>query len=233
MLLVVALAAGGLLALVTSTRSVSDAPARVQALLLAHRASSDGGVIPIKVGDAVIATEDSRFYHDPALDPRGLIRAVWGAVNGNSNAGGATIELQLAKLLYTPGRSGPRAEVQQLGLAIKLDRTFTKTHILALYLDAAYYGDGAQGITQAARHYFGVAPAGLSWAQASMLAGLVQAPTAYDPRVHLTLARQRQGQVLDRLVATHVLSRQQADQIAKDPLHPAVPFADASEALQG
>ncbi|MDQ6839566.1 MAG: transglycosylase domain-containing protein [Actinomycetota bacterium] len=225
-LLVAATAAGGVIALLTSTRSVGDAPARAQAILAAHHAPSDDGVIPVKVGDAVIAAEDSRYYHDPALDPRGLLRTTWGAVEGNSNAGGVTIELQLAKLLYTPGLSGARAEVDQLGLAIKLDRTFTKTRILALYLDAAYFGDGAQGVTLAAHHYFGVAPLALSWAQASLLAGLVQAPSAYDPAGHLTLARQRQGQVLDRLVATNVLSRDQANVIAKEPLHPAIPFGD-------
>lgn len=206
------------------TPSVADAPARTAAILAAHHAPSDDGVLPPKVTAALLATEDSRFYQDPALDPQGTVRAGIGLLTGNRNAGGATIEMQLAKLLYTPGRSDVPAEFEQVGLAFKLDARFTKHQILAMYLNAAYFGDGAYGVVAASEHYFGLAPADLSWAQASMLAGLVQAPTAYDPHGHLNLARERQHHVLERLVATHVLTAAKAAHAAAAPLHPAVSF---------
>jgi membrane peptidoglycan carboxypeptidase len=215
---------GGLIILLETTPSVTNAEALVQARLAAHHASSDNGVIPHKVGTALLATEDSRFYSDPALDPRGLIRGGWGELTGNSNAGGATIEVQLAKLLYTPEQNGLKATIKQVGIAIKFDDHYTKKQILAMYLNAAYFGDGAYGIVDAAHHYFGLPPGQLDWAQASLLAGLVQAPTDYDPHGHLTLALKRRAHVLSRLVATGTLTRARADQIAKQPLHPAVRF---------
>lgn len=207
-----------------STPSAGDAPGRVEAILAARGAPSDHGVIPTKVADAVIATEDSCFYSDPALDPAGTVRAGWDVVTDNPNLGGATLEVQLAKLLYTPRRTGPLATAEQVVLAFKLDTGYTKTQVLAMYLDAACYGDGAYGITAAARRYFGLAPSQLSWAQASLVAGLVQAPSAYDLYHHLRAVLARRAHVVDRLVATGVLTEAQARQVERGPLHPAVSF---------
>jgi membrane peptidoglycan carboxypeptidase len=221
--LLLLLLVAGLLLIVLLSPSVSSAPQRVAAILAAHHAPSDGGVIPTKVATALLATEDSRYYHDPALDPRGVTRAVIGVVTRNGNDGGATIEQQLAKMLYAPG-TGITAELKQVGVAFRLDQHFSKHTILAMYLDAAYFGDGAYGVTAAANHYFGVAPDQLSWAQATLLAGLVQAPTAYDPHGHLSQARARQSHVLARLVATHALTQAEANQIYQSPLDPVISF---------
>jgi penicillin-binding protein 1A len=79
-----------------------------------------------------------------------------------------------------------------------------------MYLNAIYYGNGYWGYVNAARGYFGVVPARLNWPEASMLAGLPQAPSDYDPVLHFSLAKQRQHQVLDQLVANHVLTAAQA-----------------------
>ena len=217
------LAAVGLLAVILTSPSVSDAPQRVESLLAEHDAPSANGVIPAKLAAALLATEDSRFYGDPALDPRGVVRAAVGVVTSNGNDGGATIEQQLAKMLYTPGTS-LGAEMRQVGVAFRLDQHFSKNQILAMYLDAAYFGDGAYGITEAAVHYFGVTPGQLSWAQASLLAGLVQAPSKYDPHGHFSLARSRQAHVLSRLVATHRLTAAESAAAWNAPLEPAVPF---------
>jgi penicillin-binding protein 1A len=215
---------GGLLALLGLTPSVGNAPELVHAGLVAHHAPSDDGVIPARVAAALLATEDSRYYGDPALDPRGVVRGAWGALTGNANSGGATIELQLAKLLYTPERSGLEAAIEQVGVALKLDADYTKHEILAMYLDAAYFGDGAYGITSAAHHYFGRPAGQLTWGQAALLAGLVQAPTAYDPHGHLHLALRRRRHVLGRLVATGALTAAQAARVAAAPLDPVVRF---------
>ena len=212
-------------ALLAATPSVRSAPAIVARGLAAHGAPSDGGVIPPKVAAALLATEDSRFYSDPAIDPLGTGRAVWGLISRNPNEGGATLEVQLAKLLYTPGRSDPLAMAEQVALAFKLDWAFSKKQILAMYLDAAYFGDGAYGVTQAAEHYFGRSPEQLTWGQASLLAGLVQAPTAYNPARHLSLALLRRQHVLSRLVAVGTLTPTQAQAVGSEPLDPAISFS--------
>jgi membrane peptidoglycan carboxypeptidase len=212
-----------LVGLVLSSPPVASAPDRVEAILSEHHAQSDGGAIPARVAAALLATEDSRFYSDPALDPRGVVRALWGVATRNGNDGGATIELQLAKMLYIHG-TDPGSELRQVGVAFRLDQRFSKDRILAMYLDAAYFGDGAYGIVDAAQHYFGLPADALSWSQASLLAGLVQAPSNYDPHGHLHLARQRQAHVLARLVATGRLTSAQAKQIWADPLQPVVTF---------
>jgi penicillin-binding protein 1A len=217
------LAAAGLAAVIFSSPSVSDAPARVQAILTAHHEPSDNGVLPTRLAAALLATENSRFYGDPALDSRGVVRATIGVITRNGHDGGATIEQQLAKMLYAPGTS-LGAELRQVGVAFRLDERYSKAEILGMYLDAAYFGDGAYGVTAAALHYFDVAPDQLSWAQASLLAGLVQAPSKYDPHGHLSLARKRQAHVLARLVATHRLTRGQATAAWNAPLHSAVAF---------
>lgn len=210
--------------LVIQAPSVANAPARVAAILASHHAPSDDGVVPRRVGQALLATEDSRYYSDPALDPLGVARAIIGVVTSNGNDGGATIEQQLAKMLYAPGTS-IGAELKQVGVAFRLDQQFSKRQILAFYLDAAYFGDGAYGITEAAGHYFGLPADQLSWGQASLLAGLVQAPTAYDPVGHLSVALLRRRHVLDRLVATGVLTESQAAADAAAPLNPVIPFS--------
>ena len=212
-----------LLALVAASPSVSSAPSRVQAILDAHHAPSDAGALPQRVATALLATEDSSFYSDPALDPKGVVRATWGVLTNNGNDGGATIELQLAKMLYIHGTT-PSAELRQVGVAFRLDQRFSKQQILAMYLDAAYFGDGSYGVVAASRHYFGVDPDQVSWAQASLLAGLVQAPSNYDPHGHFHLARLRQAHVLARLVATGTLTSSQAATIWNEPLDPAVSF---------
>jgi penicillin-binding protein 1A len=137
---------------------------------------------------------------------------------------GATLEAQLAKLLYLHDESGFWRELKSGVLAYKLDDTYSKQQILSMYLDAAYFGHGAYGVVKASQVYFGVAPDRLSWGQATLLAGLVNAPSAYDPTAHLHLARSRQRHVIDRLVATHVFTKTQGDAVFAEPLHPAVPF---------
>jgi penicillin-binding protein 1A len=108
--------------------------------------------------------------------------------------------------------------VKEAELALKLDASYSKTEILRLYLAEVYFGHGFYGLPAAAEGYFGAAPARLSWAQASMLAGLVQAPSAYDPIRHLSTGRLRQQHVLHRLLTTGVLSAAQAGTAFAAPL---------------
>lgn len=202
-----------------ATPSVDDAGQRVDQLLTTKKSSPMQALpSPDPVGEAIIATENSRFNADFGLDPISLLRTSINMVTRSADQGAATLEIQLAKNLYTPGRSGIKSKVEQVELAFKLDDHYTKDQVLLLYLNAAYFGHGNYGLMAAAHGYFGVAPDQLTWAQASLLAGLVQAPTAYDPYRHLTLAKSRQRHVLDRLVATHVLTAAEADAAYDVPL---------------
>jgi membrane peptidoglycan carboxypeptidase len=173
---------------------------------------------PDRVGQALIATEDSRFRTGIGVDPRGVARAVISPLIGRGDQGGATLEQQLAKMAFPQQSAGLLGKARDVVLALKIDRTYTKDQVLQMYLNAAYFGHGYYGIQDAARGYFGLSPSQLSWGQASMLAGLVQAPSLMDPLVHPAAARVRQGHVLDRLVATGVLTRTAADAAARAPL---------------
>jgi hypothetical protein len=224
---VVALTAGALAAvlvlviataaLLVVTPSVADAGERVRTLA-ASRGETTGTAVPAKVEAALLATEDSRYESTPGVDPYGVARWLVGTVEGRPDAGGATIEQQLAKMLYTGGRQQPIDQAEQVGLALKLDRAYSKEQILRMYLSTAYFGHGYYGLEDAARGYFGTTPGRLDWAQAALLAGLVQAPSAYDPVVHPELATSRRGHVLDRLVATHALTAAQASAIDRSGL---------------
>lgn len=212
------LAAGAVGVLWVSTPPVDDLAQRVSDGLAAHQLGPSSLPVTGRVAQALVATEDSRFYQHPGVDPGALPRVALTLVSQH-DFGGATLEQQLAKVLYTPGRRDLPAKVQQVVLAVKLDRAYPKPTILQAYLNSVYFGHGYYGLTAATRGYFGLAPDQLSWAQASVIAGVVQAPSAYDPVNHLTLAKQRQHHVLDRLVATGVLSRAQADAEFAAPLN--------------
>ena len=196
-----------------ATPGVGDARERVAAHLARHGATALDGAVPARVADALTATEDSRFADNDGVDWRGVARQPWGLVTGQ-DLGGATLEQQLVKNLYEDGRNGPVEKVREVALALKIDDGFSKAQILRMYLDDGYYGHGFYGLVDAAEGYFGVAPSQLSWAQATVLAGLFQAPSAYDPLEHPDLARARQAHVLDRLVAVGTLTRSEADAVA-------------------
>ena len=168
---------------------------------------------------AVLAAEDRNFYNHGAIDPMSTARAAWVDItSGGLHQGGSTITQQLVKIqLLTPQKSVTR-KVQEIVLAIALEQRYSKDQILGMYLNRIYFGHGAYGVGAAARTYFNKDAKDLSPAQAAFLAGLVQAPAAYDPKVHYDLAHQRQLYVLSGMVSTGALSSEQADKAAQEDL---------------
>jgi membrane peptidoglycan carboxypeptidase len=217
-LMLILLAALGLGALLLFTPSVSEAPARAQAIAVQHHVVYPGPPVPYRFATALVSTEDHRFYSEPGIDPFAIARLIQGRLTGRPDQGGATLYQQLAKMLYTPGQSGLLVEAKDVGLGIKLDLTYPKAQILQMYAAVAYFGHHYYGLAVASCGYFGITPARLSWPQAAMLAGLMQAPSADDPIVHPALGRAREAHVLQRLVATGVLTQVQADQAFRQPL---------------
>src|SRR5262249_27173553 len=190
LLLLGVLALGGLFLL---TPSVGDAQARVQQLDRQHHVAYPGPPVPARFAASLVSTEDHRFYSEPGIDPFGVGRLILGRIRGRTDQGGATLYQQLAKMLYTPGRSGVTVEAEQVALGIKLALSYPKRQILRMYADVAYFGHGYYGLGAASCGYFGVSPAELSWPQAATLAGLGQAPPADDPLLHLPAARAREA----------------------------------------
>lgn len=223
MKLIAALVIAGSLAcgvLFIGTPSAGRAPYLVQAEARKHRIAYPGPLPPRRFIEALIATEDHRFYSplDIGIDPVAIGRVILARITGRGDQGGSTIEQQLAKMLYTPGRHGRLVELEQMMLAIKLDFTYSKDQILTMYAEAAYYGHGYYGLAAASCGYFGKIPADLTWGQAAMLAGVVNAPTADDPLRHPGKALARESHVLARLVAVGDLGRAEAKAVLSDPL---------------
>ena len=161
---------------------------------------------------ATLAAEDRNFYHHGGVDLNSTLRALWVDVTSRGfNEGGSTITQQLVKIqLLTPQKSIER-KVREMVLAVALEQRFSKDQVLTMYMNRVYYGHGAYGIGAAARTYFSKDAKDLTPAQAAFLAGLIQAPTAYDPQRHFDLAHERELYVLQGMVATSALNPAAAD----------------------
>ena len=216
-LLLLAVVAAGYLA---SLPGVGDAESRVEAILAEHGAHASVLPPPARLGAAVVSTEDENFYSDPAFDvAAGAGRAAVAAVGTSEDPGGSTIAQQLGKRLYPHG-GGLWGTLEEIGVGVKLSLAYSHEQVLGMYLNSIYYGNGYWGDVAAAHGYFGVSPRHLTWAEAAMLSGLPQAPSAYDPEVHLALAKQRQRHVLDQLVVNGHLSAAAAARAFRQPLPP-------------
>ena len=167
--------------------------------------------------NAVLAAEDRNFYNHGAIDPGSTARAAWVDVTSHGlNQGGSTITQQLVKIqLLTPQKSLTR-KIQEVVLAIALEQRYSKDQILGMYLNRVYFGHGAYGVGAAARTYFNKDAKDLSAAQAAFLAGLIQAPTLYDPVVHFDLAHGREVYVLQGMVSTGALKPGEEDKAANE-----------------
>jgi penicillin-binding protein 1A len=215
LLVLAAVAFGGLYVL---TPSVADASALVQEQAAQHNISYPGVQPPARFTEALIATEDHRFYSTPGVDPLAVARLIAGKITGHPDQGGSTLEQQLAKLLYTSGRGGFTVEAEQVMLAFKFNLSYSKAQILRMYAEVAYYGNQYYGLQAASCGYFGVEPSQLTWPQAALLAGVVNAPTADDPRTNPANARAREMHVVGRLVAVGVLTQAQANAVLAQSL---------------
>ena len=191
--------------------------------VFAWRGETFGGQITAQnvspwLRDAVVATEDRRFYRHFGISPRGIASAIRinlaegrGPFSGN---GGSTITQQVAKLLclgvpYDPGvwkteaeyeddcrGGGMKRKIKEIPYALAMETKYTKDEILTIYLNRAYLGAGARGFEAAAQRYFGVSAANVNPQQAAMLAGLLKAPTRYAPTNNLQRSQERAGMVL-------------------------------------
>jgi penicillin-binding protein 2A len=156
--------------------------------------------VPKYVPNAVVAIEDERFYQHGGFDIRGIARAFFGNLfAGHVTEGGSTLTQQLAKnALLSPDRTYKR-KAEELFLAVKLEKVYTKDEILQMYLNQVYFGSGAWGIGNAAKKYFAKNINDVTISEAAMLAGLLHAPNSLDPYLHYDLAMKRRNVVLAKM----------------------------------
>lgn len=202
-----------------STPSASEATQLAAQQSAEHGIAYPGPQPPVTFTNPLVATEDKRFYTESGVDPLAVLRLAWAQITGNaSDAGGATLQQQLAKLLFTPTESGLSAEVKQVVLAYKLNGSYSKQEILRLYAEVAYYGHGYYGLEAASCGYFGHPAAELTPVQGAMLAGAVNAPTIDDPINDPEQANARLDHVISRMVAVGEITAVQGQQMERTSL---------------
>ena len=168
--------------------------------------------IPQDLKNATVAIEDSRFYDHSGVDIHGVARAVWENVRGRRlKQGGSTITQQLARNVYLTQHKTIQRKIQEIFLAILIERNFTKQKILELYLNQVFYGSGSFGVQAASRIYFGKDVQELSLSQSALVAGLPQQPTGYSPHRNLEAALNRRDVVLNRMTELGYISARDRD----------------------
>ncbi|MFI6942014.1 transglycosylase domain-containing protein [Streptomyces sp. NPDC050418] len=181
--------------------------------------------IPENVRQAVVAAENKTFYKDPGVDIKGTTRGVLNTLMGKGKQGGSTITQQYVKNYYLSQEQTVSRKVQELVIALKVDRQVSKDEILAGYLNTSYFGRGVYGIQAAAQAYYEKDAQDLTLSEGAYLAALLQAPNQYDfaiaSETGKKLAKQRWAYALDNMVEMGWLTPQErADQKFVDPKKP-------------
>ncbi|MEI7769410.1 MAG: transglycosylase domain-containing protein [Chloroflexales bacterium] len=187
--------------------------------------------IPQALKDATVAVEDAGFYENPGVDLRGIIRAaLQNYQSGQIVSGASTITQQLVRgILLSPAERGERSYERKLReaiLAYRVSREYSKEQILGIYLNEVYYGAQAYGVEAAAQAYFSKHVWELSPAEATLIAGLPQSPTNFNPFEDLPAAKARQRVTLDLMAKFGYLTPAQASQIYAEPVSLVPPRTD-------
>lgn len=187
--------------------------------------------IPAELRQAVIATEDQRFYEHKGVDPLGILRALWVDLrNPSAMHGGSTITQQYVKIaIVTPERTLKR-KIMEATLAYRLEKELSKDQILALYLNTIYLGHGAYGVQTAAQTYFGKNVQDLDLAESAMIAGVIKSPGRYSPFLDPDAARGRRATVLSQMVELGFADQAAATTAEKEDLALAEPKRYSSRA---
>ncbi|HEY1016692.1 MAG TPA: PBP1A family penicillin-binding protein, partial [Herpetosiphonaceae bacterium] len=181
--------------------------------------------LPETLKQATIAVEDANFYTNPGVNLPSVFRAVYANLTDQDQGqgGASTITQQLVRNVLLPpeerAQQTPSRKIREMILAYRITKEYSKEQVLALYLNEIPYGNSAYGAEAAALAYFGIHARDLSLAQSALLAGLPQSPSQLDPLVNPSAAKARQRIVLDRMVATGSITRQQADAAFAETLY--------------
>src|SRR5205823_3514311 len=162
-----------------------------------NRTVVDSKDIPEDVKHAVVAIEDKNFYHEGGISPFSIVRAAWEDVTHRGVVqGGSTITQQYVKNVYTGNQRTFARKIKEAIIAVKLAHKYSKDEILTKYLNVVYFGNGAYGVQAAAKTYWGIPARRLNTLEAATLAGVISAPSTYDPVRHPDAATARRNLVL-------------------------------------
>lgn len=175
--------------------------------------------VPQNLIDAILATEDRRFYEHPGVDFRGLMRAgVHLLTNISVKQGGSTITMQVARNYFLTRKKTFTRKLSEIMLALKIEKEFTKDEILELYLNKIYFGKRAYGVAAAAEVYYGTTVDKLTLDQIAMIAGLPQAPSSINPLHDREAANRRRKHVLERMLSYNFITQPQYNEAINAPL---------------
>ncbi|MBV8296002.1 MAG: PBP1A family penicillin-binding protein, partial [Acidimicrobiia bacterium] len=169
--------------------------------------------VPKVLQDAVIASEDRKFWTNPGVDPTGILRATWADLrHGGAVQGGSSITQQYVKNTYVGSQRTLMRKVKEAVIAMKIERKYSKRQILERYLNTIYFGRGAYGVQAAAHAYFDKDVQQLGLPESALLAGLIRGPEEADPArgpQQAALASARRSEVLQAMVETHAITAAQ------------------------
>lgn len=171
----------------------------------------DTSTIPDYVGKAVIASEDRTFYTNSGIDLKGVARAFINNVRGGSLQGASTLSQQYVERYYLDTTTSIPGKIKEALLALKINRQQSKEEILENYLNTIYFGRGAYGVEEASLKYFGHPATDLTLSESAMLAGIIPAPSAWDPAVDPDMAQARFDRVLKHMVEDGWITQEEAD----------------------
>jgi penicillin-binding protein 1A len=180
--------------------------------------------------DALLAREDSRFYHHDGIDWRGVVRSILRNIkDGTMTQGASTLTMQLARCSYEIREKTLHRKLLEAMLARRIERTYDKNEILIHYMNRIYFGSGVYGVELASQAYFGKPAREMDLGEAAMLAGIIRGPNRFSPFRHYEDAERERNTVLDRMlihgfVTTGEVAAAKAAKVAvMDPLHLAAP----------
>ncbi len=189
-----------------------------------RRAGEDRVLVPIgKVSphfiDALLAREDTRFYHHCGIDPVGILRAIFrNLIHLHAREGASTLTQQLARNSFELGGRNLHRKLLEAFVALRIERSCTKAQILECYVNRIYFGAGVFGVETASRAYFDKPSANLTLGEAAMLAGLIRSPSRFSPFHNLEGALRERDAVLDRMVAVGKIPAARAARAKEQPV---------------
>jgi penicillin-binding protein 1A len=175
--------------------------------------------VPPVVRNAFVAAEDDRFYDHPGVDWMGIARAGWNLVlTGDKGQGGSTITMQVARNFFLSREKTYLRKLNEILLALKIERELSKPEILELYINKIYLGMGAYGLGAAAQVYYGKTVDALTVPEMAMIAGLPKAPSRYNPASNPQLARDRRNYVLRRMAENAMIDADEREAARSAPI---------------
>lgn len=195
----------------TTTVYYNDGTTRMGTFSEVNRTIIDASTLPDYVPHAIVASEDRTFYTNSGIDIRGILRALYTNITTGSRQGGSTLTQQYVERYYMGDTTSYVGKAKEAILALKINNQQTKDEIIGNYMNTIYFGRGAYGIEAAAKAYYGKSAKDLTLSESAMLAGIIPAPSLWDPALDEEQAQTRWKRVLNLMVEDGWINKAEAD----------------------